>query len=123
MDKFDILAGKLADAIDPATKAALLAAQTEAASYLAAGVLQAILAALFLYLSVRLWRAASKAKENDRPWPHNDDRIAFGFAGSVAAFLVGTLCAGLALWSFIDPWVWMTLLHPEAYVAKLVLNL
>ena len=108
MDKLAQEFADLAKQYAPAVgDAAMRAARIEAYSSLAAGALTLIFAGAMLCGAFWL---ARKAFSGD--W----DEITFLPAGILCIVGIIALCAGL--WSFVDPWTWVTIQHPELWIAK-----
>lgn len=115
-DNIDLLAGKiveLADALaQPAATAALEAARMEAFSALAGGA-QAIGFAVLLGFATRwLWRI------------DGDDELLFlPKLGGALLGAAAIICLSVGLWAVIDPRTWVTIQHPELWLAKRMLGL
>jgi hypothetical protein len=87
-------------------EAAKSAAVVEAYSFLAAG-------AAWLFASLVIGGLSYLAYAEGR----KDDNEFFGFLAFLGV-IISFLCFLPALWSFIDPWTWTTIHHPELWVAK-----
>src|SRR5690349_20065957 len=94
----------------PGLEAARQAARIEPYSSLMGGALCAAIAAA-IALGIR-WMWKSDAVDEEL-------RIVLsGFGGIALAFLIP-----IALWTFVDPWVWTTIASPELWLAKKTLKL
>ena len=88
--------------------AALAAARMEAYSMLAAAAMWAPIIAGLIYLGRRL---RAKADSSD-DW---DSEMIFG---SWAIWFLAGVGGLIIVWTFIDPWTWTQINHPELWIAK-----
>ena len=89
--------------------AALSAARVEAYSTLAGGLMAALIGAAALYAALLLWRKAAASESYD-------NELIYGGAVLVAVIALIPLCIGV--WQIVDPWTWITINHPELWIAK-----
>lgn len=87
--------------------AAMQAARVEAYSCMAAGALCLLFGAGFFYAAKILWHKWEKER-----W----DEITLLPFGILV--LIGITVFTIGVWSFVDPWTWTTLQHPELWIAK-----
>jgi hypothetical protein len=90
------------------------AAVTEAYSCLVGSLIWFLLAIVALSIGRFLWRVG-----NDKD--HDDDGMAFFF--SIVAFIAAGILFMPGLWTWIDPWTWTTINHPELWIAKQAFHL
>ena len=89
--------------------AAMSAARVEAYSTLASGLMAALAGAAMLYVALLIWRKAAAANSFDSE---------FIYVGAVVVGLIALIPACIGIWSWLDPWTWITLNHPELWLAK-----
>lgn len=98
--------------------AALESVRVEVYSTLAASLLWMGVTGGIGYLAWFIWRRRPVKKE-DGFLTDNDTRL---FLSILACLMSSVACALFlcALWTWIDPWTWAALNHPELYLAKRV---
>ena len=102
---FADLAEKYGPGVADAAKGA---AVTEAYSQLVSSFFFFIATTVFFLIGRRIWKWAKSEKF--------DAEVGYAFGG--LAFVAAAVAAGLGLWSWIDPWTWTAIYHPEIWIAK-----
>lgn len=112
MDEIAKKMAELADKLGPnVVAAARAAAQAEAYSTLMGGVLFLFAAAILG--SVAFWCFKKGHKTSDEAW----------YIGVLAFGALSGMCTIAGLWHVVDPWIWITINHPDAWIAHRVLHL
>ena len=108
MDELAKRFADLAEKFGPdVANAALNAARMEAYSTLMGGFMWLAAASAFGLLGQFLYKKAGK-DDWDNDWS----------VAAIILFIVGGLVALPGFWSFVDPWTWATINHPELWLAK-----
>lgn len=110
----DELAKRFADLAEKygpyVAEAAKNAARAEAYSTLAASVIAIIVSIAAAYGTRQCW-------EKYKEWSGDDGGHPILFAVIILALFSGVSFL-IALWAWIDPWTWITINHPELWLAK-----
>lgn len=113
MDKLAEKMAELAEKFGPTVvDAALGAVRIEAYSSMMSGALAVLAGIVGLFAARFCWRYECKGY---------DDGIQRFLGGILAAGSMIPICMGI--WSFIDPWVWTAISHPDLYLAKKIFKL
>ena len=112
--RFADLAEKYGPAVADAAKSA---ARMEAISQLVSGFMTVCIGIALMLLARWIWR---KAGDADRG-PYSDSELAY--AGAVLIGLIGLIPFCIGVWSWIDPWTWTTISHPDLWIAKRAFHL
>lgn len=119
MDELAKRFADLANQYGPAVaNAALESVRVEVYSTLVASLLWLGIAGGLGCLAWFIWRSRP-AKKVDDFMPDNDARFLLSVATWVISSIAGAIFIGV-LWTWIDPWTWTALNHPELYIAKRV---
>lgn len=93
--------------------AALQAARVEVYSTLVGSVMWLGWGVLAFFIGRYCWRKNV----------HDNTDIPFGRIGASVLFLAATACLATAVWTWVDPWTWTALNHPELWIAKKTLHI
>ena len=119
-DNIDLLAGKIAELADkasgPGMQAALEAARMEAYSCLAGATAGMVFAGIVGITAAKLWKRG-------KAWTGNSYDTNFWFVSACCLFGLAALMVFINSWAFIDPRTWVTLSHPEYWLAKRMLGI
>lgn len=113
MDELAKHFAELAEKYGPTVyNAGLEATRIEIYSTIVAALLQAVMASVLWYLAYRLFLKVWKEDWDD--FTYVPIALSCLFALSLSLF---------AIWTFIDPWTWTALNHPELWLAKKAMHL
>lgn len=115
-DGIDALAQKLVMLTDPAIVTAIEAAHAQAVASIISGVVWLCIGGLSVAISRQAWKRIEPGDMHDWPWTTRGVvTTLFALFGAVLiVWNVGVLC---------DPWDYITLQHPELWLAKIALKL
>jgi uncharacterized membrane protein YidH (DUF202 family) len=112
MDKLAQQFADLAEKYGPSVAdAAMSAARIHGYSVLIASIIWFVFSGLLIIGGRKLWnrKPADQDDQFDRDVPN-----AFGYV----AFILAVVFGAAGVWSWIDPWTWISITNPDLYLAK-----